>query len=145
MKKKNMMVLLDGRPADFDFDLPKYYASDTDKNINTLIYCIEKQSELLHRQTEAIKELHEHISALYGLVYRIAPELEIIDSMTEDTEERDRLTDLYLNHREDYLEISDRYDEIVAEEKRRFEDFKLPGDYDSVRETALLRLRQERA
>lgn len=49
---------------------------------------------------EEIKHLHEHISELYKIIYELAPDYEIIETMAETDEERRAMCDAYMNHGE---------------------------------------------
>lgn len=49
---------------------------------------------------ELIGQLKEHIETLYKIIYELAPDYEIIETMAESDEERRALCDAYMNHGE---------------------------------------------
>ena len=57
--------------------------------MNNIDFCVEE-----------IKHLHEHISELYKIIYELAPEYEIIETMADSDEERRAMCDAYMKHRD---------------------------------------------
>ena len=55
-----------------------------------------------NRLAELIKGLQESIKDIRHSVYELAPELEIIDTLADDPEERERMIEIYMNHNDDY-------------------------------------------
>ena len=49
---------------------------------------------------DEIKYLHEHIGELYKIIYELAPDYEIIETMAETAAERKAMCDAYMNHGE---------------------------------------------
>lgn len=49
---------------------------------------------------EEIKHLHEHVEELYKIIYELAPDYEIIETMAETAEERAAMCNAYMNHGE---------------------------------------------
>lgn len=71
----------------------------------------DPQSEVLQRTLATLVMMQkfmeaqeERISALTDTVYELAPEYEIIETMTDSTEERMELLGKYMNHNNDYLQ-----------------------------------------
>ena len=49
---------------------------------------------------DEIEHLHEHIGELYKIIYELAPDYEIIETMAETAAERKAMCDAYMNHGE---------------------------------------------
>ena len=62
-------------------------ANNMSRVLDTLDFCVEE-----------IKHLHEHINELYKIIYELAPEYELIETMAESAEERRAMCDAYMNH-----------------------------------------------
>lgn len=82
------------------------YFKNHPANIPQLIYTLRKfaeTEEYLQRICDLFEHQEERIKMLYELLYKIAPELEIIETLA-DTEEQEReYIEKYMNHG-DYLE-----------------------------------------
>lgn len=70
--------------------------------INNLSETVQAQQDFILFLAKSITQQAEHISALYQLIHKIAPELEIIETMAETAEEEKEYLDKYMNHG-DYL------------------------------------------
>lgn len=81
-------------------------AKRADENLTAkeILKIIEQQEHLIESQTEQIKSLNEHIENLYSIIYKIAPDMEIIETMAETEDEEQAYIDKYMNHGE-YLQI----------------------------------------
>lgn len=62
-------------------------AKNMGRALDNLDFCVEE-----------IKHLHEHINELYKIIYELAPDYEIIETMAESDAERRAMCDAYMNH-----------------------------------------------
>ena len=70
-------------------------------NIYQLLYTIRKFSETdetLNKMCDILEYQEQRISALYETIFKIAPELEIIETMAETEEEQQEYIEKYMNH-----------------------------------------------
>lgn len=67
--------------------------SETEAALYKLTGQIEKLLDIIDAQEKRIEDLQD-------TVYRIAPEIEIIDTLADSESERQALTDAYMNHGE---------------------------------------------
>lgn len=91
----------------------KIYFKNPAVNIPQLLYEIRKFEEtdeaigkicdLIGKIFDLIEDQEQRISTLIDIIYKIAPELEIIEAMSDTDEQQQRLIDQYMNHGE-YLD-----------------------------------------
>ena len=58
----------------------------------------EETDETLKRICDILEYQEQRISALYELLYKIAPELEIIETLAETEEKEQEYIEKYMNH-----------------------------------------------
>lgn len=63
-----------------------------------LIECTEALSKNLDRALELIEHQNERIEKLSNLLYKLAPEVDIIETLAESPEEETDMIDRYMNH-----------------------------------------------
>lgn len=70
--------------------------------IDNLNKTVQAQQDFILFLAKSITQQSEHIGELYQLIHKIAPELEIIETMADTAEEEKEYLDKYMNHG-DYL------------------------------------------
>ena len=73
------------------------------ENTGTLDVIVDQ----LNRMADLLKDQSEHITALYEIIYKLAPEYEIIETMADSEEEEQKLLARYMNHNDAYLQEED--------------------------------------
>jgi len=116
-----MRPMIDGREADFRFEAPNSGLTETGRAIQGLTDNMNRLIEMQHEMLDIVKRQCEHIDNLYTMVDRLAPELDIIDTVAEDETEREMLTEIYLNRIADPYELLDAYKVETAKVLEQFE------------------------
>ena len=79
----------------------KIYINNPPVNIPQLIYTLRKFEEtdkFLNIICDVLENQEQRISTLYDTLYKIAPELEIIEAMSETEQEEQTYIEKYMNH-----------------------------------------------
>ena len=85
---------------------PDIFIKNPPVNIPQLIYTLrkfEETDENIKGICDILEYQEQRISVLYEILYKLAPELEIIETMAETEEEEQTYIDKYMNHG-NYLE-----------------------------------------
>ena len=95
-----------------------------EKAITELTIGINAHTEILSRLLEVVEEQREWIDRLQDTVDKIAPDIEIIETMADTPEEEAELIDRYMNHNSEWSYDSGRYKpkEIIEEMAQGDED-----------------------
>ena len=123
------------------------YANNVDRTISQMVDTQKDLIEIVWKQMRYIHELHEHVGELYTLIFRIAPEIELIDCIAESEEDREMMMDLYLNRNESAVDDLEAYKVIVSDTLERVRSVEGLENicYDDIKGEASQRFRQERA
>ena len=96
----------------------------TEKTITELVNCIGAHTEFIRTLLDMVKEQREEIDRLKDTVDKIAPDIDLIETMAETPEEEAELIDRYMNHNSEWSYDSGWYKpkEIIEEMAQGDED-----------------------
>lgn len=99
-------------------------ATPTEKRLNDISEAVNANTEFISELLKMVKFQREQIERLTDTVYKIAPELDIIETMAETPEEEAELIDRYMNHNSEWSYDSGWYKpkEIIEEMAQGDED-----------------------
>ena len=75
-------------------------ATPTEKRLNDILEAVNSHTEFISELLKMVKFQREQIERLTDTVYKIAPELDVIETMAETAEEEKEYLDKYMNHGE---------------------------------------------
>ena len=78
-----------------------------------IVGLIERLFEIVQSLSKRLDDEIERNKMLSKTVYEMAPELEIIETMAADDEERQEMIDIYMNHRDDYMTVYEAEQRIL--------------------------------
>ena len=92
-------------------------ASPTEKILNGITETANAHTKLIGKLLGMIEVQHEKIERLTDVVYKIAPDLDLIETLAETPEEETELIDRYMNHNSEWSLENDWYKpkEIIEE------------------------------
>lgn len=92
-------------------------ATPTEKRLNDILEAVNAHTEFIGELLKMVKFQREQIERLTDTVYKIAPELDIIETMAETPGEEAELIDRYMNHNSEWSLDSGWYKpkEIIEE------------------------------
>jgi len=92
-------------------------ATPTEKRLNDILEAVNSHTEFISELLKMVKFQREQIERLTDTVYKIAPELDVIETVAETPEEEAELIDRYMNRNPDWALESGWYKpkEIIEE------------------------------
>lgn len=91
-----------------------------DENFQTMSENETKMLELIKKLFEIVQMLDKRLDdeiernkMLSETVYQMAPDIEVIETMAADDDERQELIDIYMNHRDDYMTVYEAEQRIL--------------------------------